>query len=157
MAEASLTQPGQPALDPKVFEGETIGKDVTVKASVKTADGRDGRKDFGDHDRASRRRRPRRPPDYYEDNGVVIVEARYRGTSFELRVLGTKRLRSNRHELHDELLVVFEIFDTDHGSGPELGVRHARAWPQAGRLILFLIAEVLGRDLRIRIVVRFDP
>ncbi len=39
VAEASLTQPGQPALDAKVFEGETIRKDVTVKASVKSPAG----------------------------------------------------------------------------------------------------------------------
>jgi hypothetical protein len=39
VAEASLTQPGQPALDPRTFEGETIKKDVNVKASVKTPDG----------------------------------------------------------------------------------------------------------------------
>jgi hypothetical protein len=39
VAEASLTQPGQPALDPKTFEGETIKKDVTVKASFKTPSG----------------------------------------------------------------------------------------------------------------------
>jgi len=39
VAEASLTQPGQPALDPKAFEGETIKKDVTVKASVKSPEG----------------------------------------------------------------------------------------------------------------------
>jgi len=39
VAEASLTQPGQPALDPRTFEGETIRKDVTVKASVKTPEG----------------------------------------------------------------------------------------------------------------------
>lgn len=39
VAEASLTQPGQPALDPKTFEGETIKKEVTVKASVKSPDG----------------------------------------------------------------------------------------------------------------------
>ena len=40
VAEASLTQPGQPALDAKNFEGETIKKDVTVKASLKTPDGK---------------------------------------------------------------------------------------------------------------------
>jgi len=40
VAEASLTQPGQPALDPKTFEGETIKKDVTVKADFKTPDGK---------------------------------------------------------------------------------------------------------------------
>jgi hypothetical protein len=39
VAEASLTQPGQPALDPKTFEGETVKKDVTVKAKFKTPDG----------------------------------------------------------------------------------------------------------------------
>jgi hypothetical protein len=39
VAEASLTQPGQPALDPKTFEGETIKKDVTVKAKFRTPDG----------------------------------------------------------------------------------------------------------------------
>jgi hypothetical protein len=39
VAEASLTQPGQPALDPKAFEGETIRKDVTVKASFKSPEG----------------------------------------------------------------------------------------------------------------------
>ena len=39
VAEASLTQPGQPALDPKTFEGETIKKDVTVKASFKSPEG----------------------------------------------------------------------------------------------------------------------
>ena len=39
VAEASLTQPGQPALDPKTFEGETIKKDVTVKAKVKSPEG----------------------------------------------------------------------------------------------------------------------
>jgi len=39
VAEASLTQPGQPALDPRTFEGETIKKDVTVKASVKSPAG----------------------------------------------------------------------------------------------------------------------
>ena len=39
VAEASLTQPGQPALDPKTFEGETIKKDVTVKAKVKSPSG----------------------------------------------------------------------------------------------------------------------
>lgn len=39
VAEASLTQPGQPALDPMTFEGETIKKDVTVKASVKPPTG----------------------------------------------------------------------------------------------------------------------
>ena len=39
VAEASLTQPGQPALDAKTFEGETIRKDVTVKASVKSPQG----------------------------------------------------------------------------------------------------------------------
>ena len=39
LAEASLTQPGQPALDPKTFSGETIRKDVVVAATVKSPDG----------------------------------------------------------------------------------------------------------------------
>lgn len=39
VAEASLTQPGQPALDARAFEGETIRKDVTVKASFRSPDG----------------------------------------------------------------------------------------------------------------------
>jgi hypothetical protein len=39
LAEASLTQPGQPALDPKTFDGETITKDVVVDAEVRTPDG----------------------------------------------------------------------------------------------------------------------
>jgi hypothetical protein len=34
-----LTQPNQPALDPKTFQGETISKDVVVKAKVKSPDG----------------------------------------------------------------------------------------------------------------------
>jgi len=40
-AEASLTQPGQPALDPAKFEGETISKDVIVAAKMKTPEGKD--------------------------------------------------------------------------------------------------------------------
>ena len=44
VAEASLTQPGQPALDPKTFEGETIRKDVTVKADFKTPEGQTSQK-----------------------------------------------------------------------------------------------------------------
>jgi hypothetical protein len=43
-AEASLTQPGQPALDPKTFEGETVTKDVVVAAKMKTPDGKDADK-----------------------------------------------------------------------------------------------------------------
>ena len=39
LAEASLTQPNQPPLDPKTFQGETISKDVVVKAKVKSPDG----------------------------------------------------------------------------------------------------------------------
>ena len=33
------TQPGQAALDPKTFEGETITKDVTVNAEMRTPEG----------------------------------------------------------------------------------------------------------------------
>ena len=40
-AEASLTQPGQPPLDPKSFDGESVTKDVVVAAKVKTPDGKD--------------------------------------------------------------------------------------------------------------------
>ena len=39
LAEASLTQPGQPALDPKTFAGETIKKEVIVAATMKSPDG----------------------------------------------------------------------------------------------------------------------
>ena len=39
LAEASLTQPGQPALDPKTFAGETIKKEVVVAATMKSPDG----------------------------------------------------------------------------------------------------------------------
>lgn len=39
LAEASLTQPGQPALDARTFEGETISKDVVVTAEVRSPDG----------------------------------------------------------------------------------------------------------------------
>lgn len=44
LAEASLTQPGQAALDPKTFEGETIRKDVVVAATMKTPDGASAQK-----------------------------------------------------------------------------------------------------------------
>ena len=44
VAEASLTQPGQPALDPKAFEGETISKDVVVNAEVRSPDGQTSQK-----------------------------------------------------------------------------------------------------------------
>lgn len=40
-AEASLSQPGQPPLDPKTFDGETISKDVVVAAKMKTPEGVD--------------------------------------------------------------------------------------------------------------------
>jgi hypothetical protein len=39
VAEASLTQPGQPALDAKTFQGETIKKDVVINADVRMPDG----------------------------------------------------------------------------------------------------------------------
>lgn len=44
LAEASLTQPNQPALDPKTFTGETIKKDVVVAATVKSPDGASAQK-----------------------------------------------------------------------------------------------------------------
>src|SRR5688572_20209231 len=46
VAEASLTQPGQPALDARTFEGETIKKDVTVKASFKSPEGQTSEKNL---------------------------------------------------------------------------------------------------------------
>ncbi len=39
LAEASLTQPGQPPLDARTFEGETISKDVVVTADVRSPEG----------------------------------------------------------------------------------------------------------------------
>ena len=44
LAEASLTQPGQPPLDARTFEGETISKDVVVNAEVRTPDGQTSQK-----------------------------------------------------------------------------------------------------------------
>src|SRR5688500_9359589 len=38
-AEASLTQPGQPAFSADKFQGELVSKDVTLDAQVKTPDG----------------------------------------------------------------------------------------------------------------------
>lgn len=39
IAEASLTQPGQPAFTPDKFKGELLVKDVTLDAQVKSPDG----------------------------------------------------------------------------------------------------------------------
>jgi hypothetical protein len=39
LAEASLTQPGQPPLDARTFEGETISKDVVVTADLRSPEG----------------------------------------------------------------------------------------------------------------------
>ena len=44
LAEASLTQPNQPPLDARTFQGETISKDVVVSADVKTPDGQTTKK-----------------------------------------------------------------------------------------------------------------
>jgi hypothetical protein len=44
LAEASLTQPGQPPLDPRTFEGETISKDVVVTADVRSPEGQTSQK-----------------------------------------------------------------------------------------------------------------
>jgi hypothetical protein len=38
-ADASLSQPGQPAFSPDKFQGEVVSKDVTLNAQVKTPDG----------------------------------------------------------------------------------------------------------------------
>ena len=67
VAEASLTQPGQPALDPKTFEGETIKKDVTVKASFKTPDGQTSEKTLVITIERVAGGGPRRAADHYED------------------------------------------------------------------------------------------
>jgi hypothetical protein len=39
IAEASLTQPGQPTFNAEKFQGELLTKDVTVNAQVKMPDG----------------------------------------------------------------------------------------------------------------------
>jgi hypothetical protein len=44
LAEASLTQPGQPPLDARTFTGETITKDVVVNAEVRSPDGQTSQK-----------------------------------------------------------------------------------------------------------------
>ena len=44
VAEASLTQPGQPALDPKTFTGETVTKDVVVAATFRSPEGTESQK-----------------------------------------------------------------------------------------------------------------
>ena len=44
LAETSLTQPNQPPLDARTFQGETISKDVVVSADVKTPDGQTTKK-----------------------------------------------------------------------------------------------------------------
>lgn len=38
-AEASLTQPGQPAMDPEKFDGDMISKSVTLNAQVQSPEG----------------------------------------------------------------------------------------------------------------------
>ena len=43
-AEASLTQPGQPAFNAAQFEGELVSKDVTVDAEVRSPDGQTSQK-----------------------------------------------------------------------------------------------------------------
>lgn len=44
VAEASLTQPGQPPLDPKTFTGETVTKDVVVAATFRSPEGVESQK-----------------------------------------------------------------------------------------------------------------
>ena len=43
-AEASLSQPGQPAFAAEKFQGELVSKDVTLNAEVKTPDGQTSQK-----------------------------------------------------------------------------------------------------------------
>ena len=76
--------------------------------------------DADDHDRARGRRRPRRAADHHED---------YAGCRAS-RIRGTKRLRAHRDELHDQLLVVFKIFDAHHRARSELGMVDACARAQ---------------------------
>ncbi len=45
-AEASLTQPGQPTFDPKTFKGETITKEVSIKAEVRSPEDQVSEKDL---------------------------------------------------------------------------------------------------------------
>lgn len=45
-AEASLTQPGQPDFDPRTFKGETITKEVSIKADFVSPEGEESEKDL---------------------------------------------------------------------------------------------------------------
>ena len=136
LAEASLTQPGQPAArcadvrrrdDQQGRGGERRGA---------LAGWPDVAEDADHHDRARGRRRPRRPADHHED---------YAGC--KLGVSGTKRLRAHRDELHDQLLVVFKILNAHHRARSELGMVDACTRAQPGRLVLFLVMEILRGDL----------
>jgi hypothetical protein len=44
--DASLSQPGQPALDVKTFQGDMVSKDVAIKASFKSPEGQTSEKDL---------------------------------------------------------------------------------------------------------------
>ena len=65
-AEASLTQPGQPAFVADKFKGELVSKDVTLNAQVKAPDGQTTQKTLvvtiqrvvGTQDNAKREGRP---------------------------------------------------------------------------------------------------
>jgi hypothetical protein len=65
-AEASLSQPGQPALDMSKFEGDLVTKDVTIDAKIRTPDGQETNKTLvitiqraeGTQDGAPRQGRP---------------------------------------------------------------------------------------------------
>ena len=65
-AEASLTQPGQPAFVAEKFKGELVSKDVTLNAQVKAPDGQTSQKTLvvtiqrvvGMQDNAKREGRP---------------------------------------------------------------------------------------------------
>ncbi len=45
-AEASLTQPGQPPFDSKTFKGETVSKDIAIKAEVRSPEDQVSEKDL---------------------------------------------------------------------------------------------------------------
>ncbi len=79
VAEASLTQPGQPALDREDVRRRDDQEGRDGEGELQVAGRPDVRQDARDHDRARRRRRPRRPADYYEDYRAV---GRYRAVSF---------------------------------------------------------------------------
>ena len=64
---------------------------------------------------------------------------------------GAESFCPHRIEADNELLIVLEVFDAHHDTGTKLRMGDARPRPQSGCLVLFLVLEVLRRDLRVRI------